>query len=106
MAGTVADVLAELRAMVKERGLQLQDLDRRLDWPLNRTSKVFRGVHRVRLHEIFDILSAANLEPRQLWQRLAGGPDDPATRELLELLDQAELLKQQIRGEPTGSRGG
>jgi len=98
MVQTVADLMRELRALVVEQGCQLQELDTRLGWARNRTSKLFRLEHRPRLDEVFDVLRAAGIEPETFWRRLAGGPNDPTTERLLELLDQTEELKRQIRG--------
>lgn len=98
MAKTVAGLMRELRGLVAEQGCRLQEIDARLGWARNRTSKLFRLEHRPRLDEVFDVLRAAGIEPGIFWRRLAGGPNDPATRRLLELLDETEELKRKIRG--------
>jgi predicted XRE-type DNA-binding protein len=104
MAATVEELMRELRALLEQQGLRLQEIDARLGWPKNRTSKLFRQAHRPRIDEIFAVLQAAGLEPATFWRRLAGGPEDPLTRRLLEVLDETEELKRQLRGGREGGR--
>jgi hypothetical protein len=79
--------------------VKLRSVDRRLGWPLNRTSRVLSGrFFRPRLDELLAVLEAAGIGSREFFRRLGGGPDDPDARRVVELIAEANHLCRKMQG--------
>ena len=81
-----AELVRELRSVLRERNIQLQQVDAAKGWSKGYLSQVVNGHKDMKLAHLFDALEVAGVEPRDFFARLCGArPTTDVLRRLAAL---------------------
>ena len=65
-------LVTELRSVVREKGKNYRGIDRELGWWDGQTSQLINGHADFRLTQLYDVLGALDVEPREFFARVGG----------------------------------
>jgi hypothetical protein len=78
---------ALLFVKIRERGLTLRDVSRHLDWPQDKISRMFKGIVKMRLEQVYEILSVLGVPPMEFFSELHGPSWTPSSLADVDLSD-------------------